>query len=174
MEYGGENLTYDEAGRILVWSKTEPSMDESSMIDEYAKGVCPSAFFGCQILDSVDLPNAEDIGDFAFQNSSISNFNLPSAMEIGQFAFANNTVAERIELSEAKTIGANAFADCTALRIVELPSAREIGMNAFGGCTSLEEVVLESITIEELMAIADDISLPDDCVVQCSDGEVRF
>jgi hypothetical protein len=115
-----------------------------------------SAFSGCYVLTSVDLPNATSIGGRAFYDCHVlTSVDLPSATSIGWDAFSGCYVLTSVDLPNATSIGDSAFSRCEALTSVDLPNATSIGWDAFSGCTSLETLILRNAeTVCNLMVSA--------------------
>jgi hypothetical protein len=108
------------------------------------------AFYGCTGLETVSLPAATTIGDYAIYGgcTSLVAVSLPEATSIGDGAFRGCTSLGTVSLPAATTIGTSAFYGCTGLGTVDLPAATGIGDYAFYGCTSLGTVSLPAaITI---------------------------
>lgn len=118
-------------------------------------GIGESAFWGCERLESVKLPeNITSIGRYAFGDCpNLRLINIPSSIiEIGQEAFMRDscltintdneyttTSLNSLNLSNVKTIGYNAFGDCIKLEEVTI-SASNIPHGVFYGCSNLKQV----------------------------------
>ena len=84
------------------------------------------AFYSCDALTSVNLPNAISIGKHAFYScDALTSVDLPNATSIGQ----------------------QAFDACNFLASVNLPSATSIGYDAFRSCASLTSVIIRTNTV---------------------------
>lgn len=136
-------------------------------------GIHDNAFYGCENLTSVTLPNTiEEIYQFAFQGcTNLTSITLPNSIRlIHHSAFAstglvsitipngittieNGTFAGCASLTyvdlptSLTTIEESAFAACSSLSHIDIPSNVEfIGDNAFYNCTSLTSINLPNIT----------------------------
>ena len=112
-----------------------------------ATSICDYAFYGCNGLTKVTLPDSvTSIGEGAFMGcSSLSNMTIPNkVVSIGNSAFQDCSSISNITLSTSlTTIGDNAFYGCSSLTNVTIPdSVTSIGIAAFGGCTSLYNITL--------------------------------
>lgn len=107
-------------------------------------------------VNSADNLPVTRIGDNAFKNCPylVTVTIGDNITEIGNSAFENCVVLKRIGLrngilipNNITSIGNNAFAGCTALERVFVPNGNvSIGDNAFAGCTSLSDMVMLSMT----------------------------
>lgn len=150
-----------------------------------------NAFDNCKNLklDMTALPYLESVGDYAFHNSYISNFNFAESTElnhIGSNAFSltnleqvdlynanqltilnescfnscNNLVSVKLP-QDLETINSNAFSGCRNLATIKLPtSLKSIRPHAFGSCFSLTTLILPiSINTIDYDAFSDCMSL---------------
>ena len=110
------------------------------------------AFFNCQSLTSITLPNSlTTIERWAFMNcNSLPSITLPDSLTtIGGWAFHLCSSLRSITLPDSvTTIGDGTFRGCTSLRSITLPdSLTTIGDQAFAFCRSLESITLpDSLT----------------------------
>lgn len=132
--------------------------------------VDPRAFFGCNLLTSIELPSTvTEIGSNAFINcsalksvkfparlrkidnaaflgcSSLESAELPATLtSLGSAAFSGCTSLQTVDFPDyLSVIDSNTFLDCSSLTQVRLPrSLSDIGLLAFSGCTGLETIVL--------------------------------
>lgn len=132
-----------------------------------------NALENCQNLklDMTALPNLERVGDYAFYQTNITNFNFAESTNlnyIGSNAFSS-THLEQVDLYNAnqlkglneycfyscsylvsiklpqglETINIGAFRYCRNLATIELPSSlKSIGSHSFGDCYSLTELII--------------------------------
>jgi hypothetical protein len=129
--------------------------DASFAIPGTVTSINNSAFYNCENLISVTMPNSVNtaIGSGTFQNCknlttiTLSN-NIPS---IGGSAFAGCTSLPGIIIPNSVTsIGTRVFANCTSLASVTLPTNPNfttIDKGTFYGCTSLTGIIIpDSVT----------------------------
>ena len=86
-----------------------------------------------------------EIGEYAFEHSSIKTVQLPEGIEyIGRYAFRYCFGLTDIILPESlKTINDSVFYKCTSLKRIQISEGVEsIGENAFRSCTELTDIVL--------------------------------
>lgn len=139
------------------------------------KIICENAFYGCQNLESITIPeslelidknafygcvklkvkgfapNAE-IRDSAFcYCQSLDSFNLPNvATNISYQTFFDCSSLQDIIIPDSVTeICANAFHTCSSLREIVIPnSVLEIGNYAFYYCRSLQKVIISNSVLK--------------------------
>lgn len=129
---------------IITKTLTEYAESHITTIGDYA-------FYNCNKLAKLDLPNATSIGVFAFYGcSTMKTINLPVVTLIDNYAFYNGYALESVNTPLVTEIGKSAFRYCTKLASIDLPSAILIDSYAFYNCTSLTAVVLRSETMCEL------------------------
>ena len=132
-----------------------------------AKRIGDGAFYGCEKLTSVDIPDSvteiggeafsgctgltavtigkgvTKIGTYAFENcSSLTSVEIPhSVTEIGFSAFYGSGLTSVTIGKGVTKISRYAFEQCSSLTSVEIPdSVTEIGERAFSGCSGLTAV----------------------------------
>ena len=99
------------------------------------------AFSGCNHLTSVSLPQVISIGTSAFAFCPLVSVNLPQVTYIGGSAFESCNLLTTISLPKATTINACAFEYCSALTSIDLPLITQVGTRrTFYSCISLAEV----------------------------------
>ncbi len=81
--------------------------------------VSNDAFYGCQSLETADLPNAT---------------------ELGADAFCGCTSLKEINISHTTYISDNTFNGCTSLRYMDLQSVVDLNENAFYDCLALSHI----------------------------------
>ena len=100
------------------------------------------AFAGCSNLESINLPIATEIADYAFAGgfddetgrpapSALTSISVPMATRIGEGAFAYNPSIEYVALPSCTEIANVAFYSCSSLSAILIPSAETIGRLAF-------------------------------------------
>lgn len=142
-----DGLVY--AGWIAYQYKGNMPTGTSLALAEGTRGIAEYAFFGCEGLESIDLPNSViSIGDYAFQwctgltCASIGN----SVQYIGDNAFCECCNLTSIDLPNSVTsIGNEAFYWCTGLTSVSIgKSVWSIGDDVFYGCRNLFSITVAS------------------------------
>lgn len=108
-----------------------------------------NAFYGCQWIESITLPEAVTIlGDYAFYGCTyLKEINIPlKTAEIGKYTFASCTRLANIEIPNSViSIGDSAFSN-TAITSVSIPATvTDIGASAFYSCENLDSVFIKNI-----------------------------
>lgn len=103
------------------------------------------AFLGCYSLRSIDIPDSvTKMGVSAFRHcNSLKSVNISGGVtSIGDSAFANCESLKTINIPDSVTsIGDYAFSDCESLKSVNIPdSVTSIGNNAFSNCSALKSI----------------------------------
>lgn len=99
------------------------------------------AFSGTASLAELELPNAIELGDGVFRNSSLKTLDAPMLETIGKYGFAfyddfydryiaNNSI-DSINVPNLEAASDYAFAYTGALTKLKLPSLTDLGENAF-------------------------------------------
>lgn len=101
-----------------------------------------NAFLKCSSLETVDMPNVRKIPDGTFQDcTSLKSVNLPEAEFIGKWAFASNGLTS-VRLPKVTSLGYAAFSGCRDLFSVDLPKIQSIDYQAFSNCGKLVHIRL--------------------------------
>ena len=117
---------------------------------------------------SISLPNATSIGDYAFAScSSLTSISIPNMTTIGEGAFEGCGGLTSLTIPNSVTsIGGNAFRGCDALTSVTIPdSVTSIGEDAFDGCYELTIITFQGKTIAQVQEMdnypwgIDDVSI---------------
>jgi glucan-binding YG repeat protein len=128
------------------------------------------AFSGCANIKSVVLNDGlVEIGDNAFQGTSISELDIPATVtRIGMYAFAGTPVTSLVieEGSAGIQLGVYAFRYCKNLRELELNRVTSIGASCFEGNTSIMEIELpQGLETIGVSAFYGDYNLGGDLVI---------
>lgn len=130
-----------------VYYKYKGTMLENTTIEikEGSKGIAGNAFYGCDGLFDISIPQSvTNIGEYAFSNcASLTELMIPESVKtIGDYAFDSCIRLNHIEIPESvKIIGSGAFRGCNSLAEVIIPlSVETIGNAAFENCYSLNHI----------------------------------
>lgn len=147
---GGSNGGNGGFELAAVFDKTIVDMDNSKVT------IVPN--YGCQncdLLETVNLPNAVTIGEYAFEGCAVlKTVNLPNATAIKQFAFRNAKLLEAIALPKVVTGGRNFLENAYILQQVDLPEMTSIPAYAFNQCKKLVSFLAPKATTISDMAFA--------------------
>jgi hypothetical protein len=100
------------------------------------------AFAKQVFLERVNLPECNEVRDYAFYQCNIASINLPKCIRISAYAFHYCGRLTSIDLPQCTYIGGSAFTSCTNLSTINLPLCTEITSRAFQHCSSLKSVYL--------------------------------
>ena len=115
----------------------------SSINLEHIECIGPCAFSGTS-LESVSLNSAKTIYYGAFWGcQSLKSVSLPDSLrKINNSVFSGCYALETVNLENLEVIGAYAFCNNKALKSINLKSIKEIQRGAFQGCESLNGITL--------------------------------
>ena len=110
------------------------------------------AFGCCESLTNINIPNSvTNIGDRAFRGcNSLTSINIPNSVTyIGNSAFGECESLTNINIPNSVTnIGDWAFERCESLTNINIPnSVTNIGNHAFWGCKSLTKIIIPSSVV---------------------------
>lgn len=72
-----------------------------------------SAFYSCNLLQSVSIPEAKSFGDYAFYDcSELTNISLLNVITIGEVGFNNCAKLTSVSLPKLEYVGSHVFAYC--------------------------------------------------------------
>lgn len=77
------------------------------------------AFTMCEKLDTINLTHIEDIGEYAFNGTALTNIDLSSARRIGKYAFCESDTVSSLKLASEVIIEEGAFSYCPALSNID-------------------------------------------------------
>ena len=101
------------------------------------------AFFYCQSLTSVNLPNCLSLGSNAFAFcEKLTYFSLPLCENIDTYAFSDCTTLKSIDLPNCKFVGYGGFRNCYSLTNISLPNCSYVSNNGFDACSNLISINL--------------------------------
>ena len=101
------------------------------------------AFFYCQSLTSVNLPNCLSLGSNAFAFcEKLTYFSLPLCENIDTYAFSSCTTLKSIDLPNCKFVAYGGFRNCYSLTNISLPNCSYVSNNGFEGCSNLISINL--------------------------------
>ena len=152
------NNTAEVTGPDTYWGDAYRNGTTTVSIPEYitynsktykVTSIGGSAFYGCQKLTSITIPNSvTSIGDYAFENCrSLTSITIPNSVtSIGKEAFGYCSGLTSVTIPNSVTsIGDYAFRYCTGLTSVTIPnSVTSIGGGAFANCSGLTSVIIPS------------------------------
>lgn len=101
------------------------------------KNIPDNAFYGCSNLSSVDLSNAESIGNGAFSSTKLEKVEIPAQLSyLGTSVFSDCTSLKSVSIkANIKSIPNYSFSRCSSLSSIEYPATVTlIGEKAFSGC----------------------------------------
>lgn len=113
----------------------------TEFVDDRIKLVYNYAFFTCDKLKKVNLPNVETVRGSAFYAcTSLKEIMLQNTKILGDLAFTLCGQLENVYLPNVTSIGTYAFQYCENLKSMTVINAESIQSHAFSGCTMLESV----------------------------------
>ena len=113
------------------------------------KDVGESWFSGISTVTNltINLPNAENIGNSAFYGStSLTKLDAPNVKTIGSYAFYNCSSLTSVNMPYVTSIGSTAFSQCTKLSSVNMPELQSMSGDSFNGDLLLTELHLPKLT----------------------------
>ena len=112
-------------------------------LDNSASFVVSSAFDGNKTIQTVNLPYATIVRNYAFRScTSLTQVSLPMCSYIATYAFYGCTSLTQVSLPMCSYIGIRAFQSCISLTQVSLPMCSYIGTSAFYTCRNISQVSL--------------------------------
>ena len=96
------------------------------------------------------------VGDYAFYDcNSLTSINLPNVTTVGDYAFGSCYSLTSINLPNVTTVGEDAFSSCKSLTSINLPNVTTVGDYAFYDCNSLMEIHFAVKNKEAIEALSD-------------------
>jgi|GEM_PF-6725819 len=143
----------DGSAALVSVKRMRDTGQDSIVIPESFKGhpvkrIRPYAFKSCSGLSKVRcIHDLEEIGEGAFENSSIKEVSFKNVGNVGNGAFRNCRKLERAAFSDIGNAGSEAFSGCSSLARVSMTSVHEIGSKAFSNCSKLRFLEAEGISV---------------------------
>ena len=132
----------DNTASFVVSSAFRNNKNIQTVNLPYATIVNDYAFYWCESLSQVSLPMCSYISDSAFYLcKSLSQVSLPACEYISDEAF-NRCSLSQVSLPMCSYIGDGVFNECSSLSQVSLPVCSYIGYQAFMDCSSLSQISL--------------------------------
>lgn len=119
-------VTYSKDGKRLL-KAPRWNLPGHYMIKEGTKVICNKAFYECQSLTSINIPDSvTSIGNSAFSScTSLTSINIPdSVISIEDYAFCGCTSLTSINIPDSVTsIGDKTFEICHSLTSINIPNS---------------------------------------------------
>lgn len=157
-EYDNAHYLGNDTNPYLALITAKNKNITTCLINENTKIIVGNAFYGCQSLTDINIPNSvTSIGNYAFVGcSKLATINVPySASSIGLLAFSdcddilvdkNNAVYKSINgnlySKDGKTLIQYAEGETDDTHFVIPNSVTVIGKSAFSGCKSLNMITI--------------------------------
>jgi Leucine-rich repeat (LRR) protein len=125
LSYNGLKVLPDSIGDLTDLTNLNLSFNGLEVLPDSIKKLTKliNLSLSCNLsLTSIDLPNVETIGDYAFRDCiALSSINIPQVTSIGKYAFLGCTSLSSIIIPKVTSIGEHAFQGCTSLREITIP-----------------------------------------------------
>ena len=131
------HIAYDETNEeFTIGSYAFSNMNSLNNVDIKNDQISAHMFDMSTNLTNVKIPNTvEYIGDYAFANSALADFDLYNTL-VGNYMFANNDSLTAVVVDDCITLmGKGAFADCNGITSITLPF---VGAKRVHGLTNNE------------------------------------
>lgn len=112
------------------------------------KRIGTQAFIMCSSLTGVvNLNSVEELGDYAFSQSAITNVVAPNLMIANESAFEACKMLKTVSMPELTTTGKNVFEDCTLLESVYFEKIKTFGSGTFTNDKNLKSITINRVLL---------------------------
>ncbi len=173
--------TYDGKNYLIGYLGNETELELSNVFNDEPYEVYCHAFQYCNFT-SIVMPNKiTKIGDYAFRGClSLTSIVIPdSVISMGDYVFQSCIELTDIKISKNTTrIGNQAFVFCRKLTSITIPNCVSyIGPYSFSQCQNLINIEYNG-SRKQWNDISKDrnwkYGVPEDCVVHCTDGDIKI
>ena len=122
----------------------------SVVFPEGLQSIGLSAFYGCTALVSVKLPKSLKSIDYAafYGCTALQTIDLGGVEQLGNFMFDSSGLTEIVIPDGVTSIPDGCFKECRQLKSVRIPeTVTKIGNQAFSRCSALREIVIPSSVV---------------------------
>ena len=102
-----------------------------SFIGEKVTTIKAEAFRECSKLSSINIPKCNEIGNYAFYKTALTEVELPDCTAAGGYSFEFCNNLKRVTLPKVTTLYDYCFSGCKNLEEVNIPLCSEIYMSVF-------------------------------------------
>ena len=118
-----------------------PKVYVSETIEYPVIEIKESVFENKNIQGVIVNADAISIGDSAFKNTKLTEFDFSKVTQIGDSAFETTKLSEVVLFSGIESLGEAAFRDCKSLTKIDFSNAEiDIQVEAFSACDNLTEI----------------------------------
>ncbi len=128
---------------VALCSSLFEDSDVTSVNAPYVRKIFPNAFKNAKQLQLCSTPQADSIGDSAFEGCEtlMSPSFSSTATYLGEKAYAHSGITDITVPDGMDSVPVQLCDECTKLETVDLNGATAIRNSAFADCTALEEVL---------------------------------
>lgn len=117
--------------------------------DDQVTEVGAYAFYGCDKLETVELPNVVTLGEYAFSSCrSLFCVNFPNVIRAsGWGVFGDCDALTTVTLPRLLSTTSNMFTNCPNLKTVDFSDLNDFAAWTFNGYTNPETIILRKETV---------------------------
>ncbi len=135
-------ITRDQTKNLRTYLSSKDIIPTTELSFPYATSFGDNALYNTAIY-TLEAALVTELGESAFEGSSLGYVTLPKLKTIGKRAFADVTSLGSFESATVESVGDEAFADCDeGWFVITLSGATEFGSNIFSGSTNVGTLVL--------------------------------